>query len=129
MYRWKEQETLQEKSNKPKTKRYNKIQIDTPRGERMDFGGIDTDELETDPDNAKCDEDELFSRYMKAAITTGVGDTFPNMMKRRCQIFIVREGAHGFARAGPVEKPKQYDDHNYGRDDGDSLGCFKSQAL
>ena len=78
-----EQETIQEKSNKPKTKRYNKIQIDTPRGERIDFGGIDVDELETDPDNAKYDEDELFIRYMKAAITTGVGDTFPNMMKRQ----------------------------------------------
>ena len=78
-----EQETIQEKSNKPKTKRYNKIQIDTPRGERIDFGGIDMEELETNPDNTKYDEDELFTRYMKAAITTGVGDTFPNMMKRQ----------------------------------------------
>ena len=34
-----EQETIQEKSIKPKTKRYNKIQIDTPHGERIDFGG------------------------------------------------------------------------------------------
>ena len=83
VYRWKSRRhNSQEKSNKPKTKRYNKIQIDTPCGERIDFGGIDIDELETDPDSDKYDEDELFTRYMKAAITTGVGDTFPNMMKR-----------------------------------------------
>ena len=74
-----EQETSQKKVQKPKTKQYNKIQIDTPRGERIDFGGIDIDKLETDPGNAKYDEDELFTRYMKAAITTGVADTFPNM--------------------------------------------------
>ena len=77
------QETSQKKVQKPGKKRYNKIQIDTPRGERIDFGEIDVEELETDPDNAKYDEDELFTRYMKTAITTGVGDTFPNMMKRQ----------------------------------------------
>ena len=78
-----EQETSQKTVQKPKTKRYNNIQIDTPRGECIDFGGIDIEELETDPDDAKYGEDELFTRYMKTAITTGVGDTFPNMMKRQ----------------------------------------------
>ena len=63
----------------------------------LTFGGIDIEELETDPDSAKYDEDGLFTRCMKTALTTGIGDTFSNMMKRqsiRDAVYLIKYGRY-----------------------------------